>query len=347
MYNIISLFSNFTSKKVSTVMIRIEQYKSGEKLPTLMPGIFFHSEQFFHILENSPGIKPVMLVAYDGEEEKGHLLAMLKHDFRIIPPGIHHWCSIYSEGVYADKGCDRNEILSMFIDKLLKILDFRYTFIEVRYIADTRLTYRTFSKFSFVPRNDLRIYNSLHSRKPEERLTRAYHSHIRRAKARGVTYRQITEREDIEAGIKMLKKYYVSKVDRYFAPTELLTRMLTRHEEHTPDTRMFAVYNKDGKMIGCSICLYSEGRAYMLYSCGLRKSYPLLYPGIMSVWAAIKDAHERGYAHFEFAVSGTPLNKYRGFKNFLLNFGGKQTGTLRWYRFRWNWVNKILRKIYV
>ena len=347
MYNIISLFSNFTSKKVSTVMIRIEQYKSGEKLPTLMPGIFFHSEQFFHILENSPGIKPVMLVAYDGEEEKGHLLAMLKHDFRIIPPGIHHWCSIYSEGVYADKGRDRNEILSMFIDRLLKILDFRYTFIEVRYIADTRLTYRTFSKFSFVPRNDLRIYNSLHSRKPEERLTRAYHSHIRRAPARGVTYRQITEREDIEAGIKMLKKYYVSKVDRYFAPTELLTRMLTRHEEHTPDTRMFAVYNKDGKMIGCSICLYSEGRAYMLYSCGLRKSYPLLYPGIMSVWAAIKDAHERGYAHFEFAVSGTPLNKYRGFKNFLLNFGGKQTGTLRWYRFRWNWVNKILRKIYV
>ena len=30
-----------------------------------MPGIFFHSEQFFHILENSPGIKPIMLVAYD------------------------------------------------------------------------------------------------------------------------------------------------------------------------------------------------------------------------------------------------------------------------------------------
>ncbi len=328
-------------------MIRIEQYKSGEKLPTLMPGIFFHSEQFFHILEKSPGIKPIMLVAYDGEKEKGHLLAMLKHDFRIIPPGIHHWCSIYSEGVYANEDTDRNEILSMFIDRLLKTLDFRYTFIEVRYIADTRLTYRTFSKFNFVPRSDLRIYNSLHSRKPEERLSRAYHAHIRRAKVRGVTYRQITKKEEIETGIKMLKKYYVSKVDRYIAPTELLTAMLTGQEEYTPDTRMFAVYNKDEKMIGCSICLYSEGRAYMLYNCGLRKSYPLLYPGIMSVWAAIKDAHERGYAHFEFAVSGTPLNRKRGFKNFLLNFGGKQTGTLRWYRFRWDWVNKILRKIYV
>ena len=83
-------------------MIRIEQYNSGEKLPSLMPGIFFHSEEFFHILENSSGIKPIMLVAYDGEKEKGHLLAMLKRDFRIIPPGIYHWCSIYGEGVHAE-----------------------------------------------------------------------------------------------------------------------------------------------------------------------------------------------------------------------------------------------------
>lgn len=328
-------------------MIHIEQYNSGEKLPRLIPGIFFHSEQFFHILENSPGIKPVMLVAYDGEKEKGHLLAMLKRDFRIIPPGIYHWCSIYSEGVYADKKNDRNELFSMFIDRLLKILDIKYMFIEVRYITDTRSTYRTFSKYNFVPRHDLRIYNSLHSRKPEERLSRAYHSHIRRAKEKGVTYKQIKDEEEIKKGIKMLKKYYLSKTDRYFAPTELLTTMLSRTEESTLDTRMFAVYNKEKKMIGCSICLYSESRAYLLYNCGLRKSYPFLYPGIMSVWAAITDAHQRGYAHFEFAVSGTPLKKRIGFKNFLLNFGGKQTSTLRWYRFRWNWINKILRKIYV
>lgn len=328
-------------------MIRIEQYNSGEKLPKLIPGIFFHSEHFFHILENSPGIKPIMLVAYDGEEEKGHLLAMLKRDFRIIPPGVYHWCSIYSEGVYAEEKSDRNELFSIFMNHLLKKLDMKYLFVEVRYIADTRNTYRTFSKYNFVPRQDLRIYNSLHSRKPEERLSRAYHSHIRRAKARGVTFRQIKERPEIEQGIRMLKKYYASKIGRYFAPTELLVKMLTKNEENGPETRMFAVYNKEGKMIGCSICLYSEDRAYLLYNCGLRKSYPLLYPGIMSVWAAIKDAHRQGYAHFEFAVSGTPLNRKIGFKNFLLNFGGKQTSTLRWYRFRWNLINKILRKIYV
>ena len=328
-------------------MIRIEQYNSGDTVPALRPGIFFHSEHFFHLLEKSSGITPVMLVAYDGDEERGHLLAMFKCDFRIIPPGVYRWCSIYSEGVYGDDCKDRNEVFELFVERLLKMMDFRYLFIEARYIADSRISYRTFSKYNFVPRNDLRIYISLHSRRPEERLSRAYHAHIRRAKVRGVTYRRATEKGEIEAGLVMLKKYYASKIGRYLAPSGLLTDMLLSTDKDGLDVRMYTVYNKDGKMIGCSICVYSADRVFLLYNCGLRKSYPLLYPGIISVWAAIKDAYESGASHFEFAVSGMPLNRERGYRKFLLNFGGKQVSTLRCYRYRWGWFNKILRKIYV
>ena len=328
-------------------MIRIEQYNSGDRLPVLMPGIFFHSAEFFHILEKSSGIKPVMLVAYEDDREKGHLLLMLKRDFRILPPGYFYWCSIYSEGVYGNDSKDCNDVFSLFVEHLLKILDLRYFFVEARYIADSRTTYRTFSKFNFVPRHDLRIYISLHSRPPEQRLSRAYHTHIRQAKARGVTYCRVTDKEEIEKGLKILRKYYASKFDRYLAPTQLLADMLENEPQGDPDVRMFAVYNKEGRMIGCSICLYTQERAVMLYSCGLRKSYPLLYPGIMSVWAAIKDAHARGIPHFEFSVSGAPHKKKTGYRKFLLNFGGKQVSTLRWVRYRWGWLNKMLRKIYV
>ena len=328
-------------------MIRIEQYNSSDKLPVLLSGIFFHSAEFFRILERSSGIKPVMLVAYDGDKEKGHLLLIQKRDFRIIPPGFFNWCSIYSEGVYAADCMDYNEVFSLFVKHLLKNLDIRYFFVEARYIADSRMTYRTFSRFNFVPRQDLRIYISLHSRPPEQRLSRAYHTHIRQATARGVTFCRVTEKSEYEKGLKILKKYYASKIDRYLAPTKLLAVMLESNDAGDPDVRMFAVYNKEGRMIGCSICLYTLGRAIMLYSCGLRKSYPLLYPGIMSVWAAIKDAHMRGIPHFEFSVSGAPLKQKTGYRNFLLNFGGKQVSTLRWVRYRWEWLNKMLRKIYV
>ncbi|MBR5150480.1 MAG: GNAT family N-acetyltransferase [Bacteroidaceae bacterium] len=326
-------------------MIRIEQYNSGDKLPELSDGIYFHSGEFFHVLEKSPGIKPVMFVAYDDREELGHMLVMLKRDMRIVPPGIFHWCSVYGDGVYSDKA-DVNDVLRLFMERLKKMLGFKYSFIEARNIADPRNTYRTFSRMGFAPRNDSRIYISLHSRAPEERLSRAYRTHIRRAMARGVTYHMATDAKEIEQGIKLLKRYYASKITRYFAPEKLLLGMLLDDNDQSPCARMFTVYNRDGKMIGCSICLQSGDRAYLLYHCGLRKSHHLLYPGIMSVWAAIKDTHERGVSHFEFVVSGVPLNRHIGYRNFLLNFGGKQISTLRWYRTRWSWINKLLRKIY-
>lgn len=327
--------------------MRIEQYDSSDRLPALVKGIYFHSEEFFRLLENSSGITPVMLVAYEGEEELGHMLAMLKSDKRIIPPGIFRWCSIYSEGVYSEKCSCRNTLFDHFMQRLIKSLDIRYMFIEARYIIDSRATYRTFSRFEFVPRNDIRIYISLHSRNPEERLSRAYRTHIRRATERGAICSQATSAEEIKEGMRLMKKYYASKIARYFAPTALLQKIVLGNTGTSPDARMFVVRNREGKMIGCSICLYTEERAYLLYSCGLRKSHPLLYPGIMAVWAAIKDAYERGVPHFEFAVSGAPLRKNIGFRNFLLNFGGKQVSTIRWYRYRWRWINKILRKIYV
>lgn len=347
MYDFISFLVTLHRRKFSMPMIRIEQYDSSDKLPKLISGFFFHSEHFFRILEKSSGIKPIMFVAYDEYGEIGHMLTMLKRDLRIIPPGVYHWCSIYGEGTYRDDCKDCNEIFSVFLKKLKEKLDIRYIFIEARYIADSRITYRTFSEHGFVPKRDLRIYNSLHNRHPEERLSRAYKTHIRRAEARGVTYRQATSEEEISKGLELMKNYYASKIKRYLAPIKLFQYMITDKRQETPDIRMFTVYNKEKRMIGCSICLYSDERAYLLYNCGLRKRYPLLYPGIISVWAAIKDAFQRGYSHFEFSVSGIPLNKHIGYKNFILNFGGKQVSTLRWYRFRWDRINKILRKIYV
>jgi hypothetical protein len=73
----------------------------------------------------------------------------------------------------------------------------------------------------------------------------------------------------------------------------------------------------------------------------------LLYPGIMAIWAAITDAHSNGYAHFEFLEARALPRIKRKFFATLLNYGGKQVGTLRWQHFRWNWINKILRRIYV
>ena len=109
--------------------------------------------------------------------------------------------------------------------------------------------------------------------------------------------------------------------------------------------KIFIVRYKEN-IIGGSVCLFSDDTAYLMFSAGMRKSYPLLYPGVLAVWEAMTYAREHGYSHFEFIDAGLPFKKY-GYRDFILRFGGKQLSTRRWYRLKWGWLNRIMEKIYV
>ena len=330
--------------------MRIEIHTKSNSLPTLIKGSALHSALAFRTLEQSKGCKPYMLIGYDSEgNEQGHLLVVKRRSIRFIPPILSYWYTINGEGVYRGEysNAERERMFTLFLEKIFDILDFRHTFIEVQNIEDSRFAYGTLSTHNFIPRKSLRLYISLHSKEPHERLARTYKAHIRKAEMRGVTYKQATEPFEIKEGLALMRNYYRSKIQRRLpSETALRTMLYTPDNKLSDNAKLFIVEHK-GKIIGSSLCLYDEQRAYLTYSCGLRKRHPLLYPGIMAIWAAITDAHQSGYAHFEFLEArALPRFKHK-FIGTLLNYGGKQVGTLRWQHFRWNWINKILRKIYV
>lgn len=330
--------------------MQIEIYTKSEALPALIKGPALHSALMFRTLEQSSGCKPYMLVGYDKEgNEMGHLLIIKRRSIRIIPPVLNYWYTINGEGAYRSEYCsaEREEIFAELLEKVFDMLDFRHTFIEVLNIEDSRFAYSTLSSRSFIPMRDQRLYISLHSKEPHERLTRAYKAHIRKAEKSGVTHKRATTLEEISEGLKLLRNYYRSKIQRKLPKENILRTMLYTTDGALSDkAKLFIVKYKE-KIIGSSLCLYEEKRACLAYSCGLRKRYPLLYPGIMAIWAAITDAHNNRYAHFEFLEARALPFMQRKFIHTLLNFGGKQVGTLRWYRFKWNWINKILRRIYI
>ena len=328
--------------------MRIEIYTKSKTLPQLADGAALHSAMMFRILERSRGCKPYMLVGYDSNgNEKGHLLFFKKRKLQLIPPVLSSWYTINGEGVYNCGNEEREKIFSAFLNRIFDMFDFRHSFIELLNVEDSRFAYSTLSRHCFIPMRDQRLYISLHSKNPQERLTRAYKAHIRRAEKSGVTGQRATTPQDISEGLTLLRNYYRSKIQRRLPHVKTLRTML-----YTPDgtlsdqAKLFIVKYKD-KIIGSSLCLYETERASLAFSCGLRKSYPFLYPGIMAIWTAITDAYNSQYDHFEFLEArALPLFK-RKFINTLLNYGGKQVGTLRWYHFKWNWINKILRRIYV
>lgn len=328
--------------------MRIEIYTKSSELPELIGGSVLHSALYFKSVENSSLGKPYMLVAYDSNgEEAGHLLIIKKRNIKLIPPVFSVWYSVQGEGAYRKEGREREEIFALFLEKVFDLFDFRHTFIKVQNIEDSRFAYGTLSKHLFVPRRDRRIYISLHSKEPAERLSRSYKAHIRKAGERGVTTRRATSSAEIEEALNLMRNFYRSKTRKRLPDKKILLKMLYNDDGSLSESaKMFLVIYKE-RIIGSSICLYESGRAFLAYSCGLRKSYPLLFPGIMAIWAALDDAHREGYAHFEFLEVRGISRLRQSYLGAIRNFGGKEVGTLRWYHFKWNWVNKFLRWIYV
>ncbi len=192
--------------------------------------------------------------------------------------------------------------------------------------------------------NWLRIHNSLHARPPLERMSASRRRQIKRGLENGASIHVAQTTEEVREFFKLMKKYYASKVRKHFPGMNFFLQLVREYPDKEI-ARIHIIRYKE-KIIGGSICAFSDGNAYLWFSAGLRKSYPLQYPGVLAVWAAIDYAYKHNYKHIEFMDVGLPFKQY-GYRNFILRFGGIQYGTRRWFRFRWNWLNKLITQFYI
>lgn len=327
--------------------MRIELYNKGEVPPEFDGTAPFHSVTLFHIFEKTQGVEPVLLMAYDDDGNPiGRLLGVIKNKYKWFPPFYFKLCSVYGLGDYFNPNkILQEEVFTELLKKLIDALNSRCFVIEFRNLESPLFAYRQFRRNGFFPVAWLRIYNSLHNKTPLERLSKQYKSYVRKALKNGAVAQIANTEEDLDQTLLFFNKYFASRSGRYFPNTHFFKQVYSLNEKRE-NLQVFYVKYLD-KIIGGSICFFYEKRAYLLFSCGLRKSYPLQHPGIMAVWEAINYAHKHNYDHFEFLDAGMTAKRQIGYLRFILNFGGKQMSSRRWYRVSWRWLNKILEKIYV
>ena len=215
--------------------------------------------------------------------------------------------------------------------------------IEFRNLPSGLFGYKYFKQNNYFCINWLRIHNSLHSLSPEERLDPSHRKKIQKAIRRGVYIQPSEQQEEINKFLQILKRNYSYKIRKHFPDLTLFQSLIQQSKEREL-AKVFLVKYKE-KIIGGSFCMFSNNNAYLCFSGGLRKTYAWLHPNLMAIWAAIQYAYEQGYQHFEFADTGLPV-KRSGYRRFILNFGGKQTSTRRWFRFRWTWLNRLIGWFY-
>lgn len=298
----------------------------------------------FHIYEATPGYTPLLIVASENGVPVAKLLAAIRKSVRLFPPSIIKRCEVYGTGEYFDETINKEAVFSDMLQRLTDEALRDAFLIEFRNLENSLFGYKVFRNNQYFAINWLRVRNSLHNVEQAEVRFQSftYPPNQKRIKERSKSQRRHTPEESMH-----LQKCYTiitQPKSRLPFPSMDFFQQLEKQMTLSRQSRIFIVTYKE-KIIGGSACIYSDDNAYLWFSGGMRKTYALQYPGILAVWQALHDAKERGYRHLEFMDVGLPFRRH-GYREFVLRFGGKQISTRRWFRFRWEWLNRVLIKIY-
>ncbi|MBR1484137.1 MAG: GNAT family N-acetyltransferase [Prevotella sp.] len=328
--------------------LRTIVYSKAEDLPQgLSEENFFHSRSLFMLSRQTPRHKPYMVVTHDGDGNVlAQMLALVRYRTSWFPPYLYLHCRVLGEGVYHPaEGLSRSELFAMMMQQLTSKLGRRMLYIEVSNLSQKMFGYKVFRDCGFFPVRWMSIHNSLHSRTPEERIGPRLQKHIDHAYARGVVTTEVEGDEDFAAFMRLLRKHNRLKPKRY-VPHDNFFRGIKEQGKG----RLYITHYHQ-RAIGCSAVVYSgahesmQNNAYLWYAAFRRKSFAWLHPDELTIWHAIKDAHQRGYDHICFLDVGLPFRKNR-YRDFILKFGGKPTSTYRWFRTSIGWLNKLLSWYY-
>ena len=307
-----------------------------EELPRMTCRNFFHSTDFFRIVEHTPGQKPYMIVAYDDNGEVvAHVLFMLRRRRALVPPYFFTQGRVYGEGEYAT-GVPREHLFRLMLEAINHTTKLKLClFIEFSNISRKMFAYGAFRTCGYFPVRWVQIHDSLHSMPPEQRLTPKTARRISSSLKSGVILRKLQGTKELSSFIRLVKAQYRYKIFNY-APDKQQFEEMWKNS----NVQMY-VCEYHEKIIGCCSVIYSDGNAYLWYHAAKSKTYPLQHPKTMCVWQALKAAEENGCAHIYFMNAGLPFKKSRA-RDFLLSFGGKPTSTYRWFRTTIPWLNKLL-----
>ena len=324
--------------------VSLYTYYQSEDIPDLPYEDIFHSKELFCVFEKTPGYTPVMIVAYEQNQYVAHLLAEIQRDRQIIPHSFFRRCVVYGYGDYFCELEKREDVFNLMLQALLSSKLGSAFVMEFRNLKDMRFGYRCFRNNGFFPIYWLRVRNSLHDGKPiEKRMNASRLRQLRKGLRNGALVSIADTPEDVMAFSRMLWHVYSSHIRKYFPDLRFFMNMFD--EWYAGKKMKIFVVRYKSKIIGGAVCLYSEENTYLWFSGGMRKTYAKLYPGVLALWYAMKDAQNNGYRHFEFMDAGLPFRK-QGFRNFILQFGGKQISTRRWFRIKWGWLNRLFVKMY-
>ena len=327
--------------------IKLTTYYHSKDIPKLPGSNTFHSKELFKIYEKTKGYTPLLIVATKNGVCMAKLLASIrKKTTQLILPTFAKKCEVYGIGEYF---CPKEEVDDLFGNILqhLTAEGLRRSFlIEFRNLGNPLLGYKHFKQNRYFAVNWLRVRNSLQKKEPlDQNFSTSRKRQIRRGLKNGAKIMEATTNQEIEEFALMLGKIYSAHIRKHYPSIEFFQHIKNSTADSGNQVGSVYIVKYKEKIIGGAAIAYSNKDAYLWFSGGMRTTYAKQNPGILAVWMALNGAKEKGYEHLEFMDVGLPFKKHT-YREFVLRFGGKQSSTRRWFRFRWQWLNRLFCKLY-
>ncbi len=323
----------------------VKTYYREEDLPPLKETSFFHYASSFNWYSHSPTYTPLMLVAFDKDVPIAAMFANIVRINRFFSGKLFKRCFISQQPAFFDETSSRIDVFHAIITQLVKEVQSKVFLIRYENLADAIFGYKGFRENKFYSIKWINIRNSLQRRRNIwNQLSTTRKNQVNKALRKGVIMEEFQSEEHLPEIYSLIQDTNNKKISRRFPPYSYFENFFRNYILQGKGKIVLTRYQ--GKIIGGAILGFEKRETvYCLYYWGKSKRYKTLYPTIFTLYSAMQMAEDEGFHYFDFMDVGF-LNKNTGRSRFLLQFGGKQRATRRWYRFNWTLLNFFANKIY-
>jgi hypothetical protein len=320
-------------------------YYNKDDLPVIDDSNFFHYSSSFNWFSNTPTYKPFMLVAFKDTKPVAAMFAIIVRRNRYLYGSLFKRCFISQQPSFFDDTVSQIDLFHILISRLVDEVKNKVFLIRYDTLGSSIFGYKGFRENNFYSIKWINVKNSLQrKRKIWDQLSNTRRNQVNKAIKKGVKIEELTSENNLPEIYKLIEVTNTKKIAHRFPPYKYFENFF--HHYILKEKGKIILTRYQNKIIGGAVMgLEGNETVYCLYYWGKSKRFKFLHPTIFTLYSAMQLTEDDGYNFFDYMDVGF-LNKNAGRTRFLLQFGGKQAATRRWYRYNWGLLNFFAKKIY-
>ena len=303
-------------------------------LPNVDGKNIFQQQVMFRFYRSLKNYTPFFIFIEENGNVLVSLLGVVIKEKNIYPSFLASRCLIIGKAEFFSDNITELSAYKLLLKEIDNEFRRKCLFIEFRFPEKNEELNAVFRENNYAYSPWYNVKNNLN----EDYISPAKKRQIKSGFKNGASIIEATTEAQVKAFYAILKQLY-SNIKKPLPPIEFFTRFL--HDFCEKGKGVYLLIDFQGKIIGGIMCLFENNETiYEWYVGSNHNEYKNLYPGVLSVYAAIDYGRKNGFRCFDFLGAGQQNTAYT-VRDFKLTFGGNLEETTRWQKVNFRVLYKM------